>query len=67
MADRITNKATLRELAAQLDRQSGIEPDLTATAQKARAMMREQGVRAEDNNAFRELMHMRYGGECEEE
>ena len=61
----ITDKKALQGLMDEIDVQAGIAHDPTATAQKARAMMRAQGVRAEANNASRELMQIRYGDDWE--
>ena len=44
------NKKPLQEAVAKLHRELGIEHDPDMTPQKVRAMMRDLGIRAEDNH-----------------
>jgi hypothetical protein len=54
------DKTSLRAVVAELNEQMGIVHDSAATAERARAMMLEDGVRPEDNILTCELIHMRY-------
>jgi hypothetical protein len=53
----------IRKVVAETNARMGIEPDPTATAEKAQEMMLAQGVRPEDNLGSRLIMADRYGEE----
>jgi hypothetical protein len=55
----IADKATLRRILEEQDRQAGFVLDPTATPQKAREMMIAQGIRPEDNAFSCEIRRMR--------
>jgi hypothetical protein len=57
----------IRKIVAETYARMGIEPDPTATAEKAREMMLAQGVRPEENLGSRLIMADRYGEEAERE
>ena len=59
----LIDKAELREKFTELHKRMGTVYDPTATAEHAQQLMREQGIRPEDNSATRELLRMRYGGD----
>ncbi len=63
----LLDKSALRKAVEALNKRLGIEPDPTATAEKAREMMIARGVRPEDREATRELLRMRYGDDYTEE
>jgi hypothetical protein len=58
---RLADKAELRQILENQDRQTGFILDPTATAQKARALMIAQGIRPEDNAFSCEIRRMREG------
>jgi hypothetical protein len=49
--DFFVDKKTIKRIVEATNRRVGFVKDPTATPQKARAMMRELGIRAEDNLA----------------
>ena len=53
------DKAELRRIMAAVNARMGVVPDPTATAEQARAMMRAEGIRPEENAFSRELIKMR--------
>jgi hypothetical protein len=57
----VANKAVLRQILEEQDQRTGFIPDPTATPQKARELMMEQGVRPEDNAFSCEIRRMREG------
>ena len=54
------SKEKIRKLVAEVNERMGFVPDPTATAQKAREMMKAEGIRPEDNTFTADLMRMRY-------
>ncbi len=56
----VIDKQWLREKFAEMDARSGFVPDPTVTVEKLHAMMLADGVRPEDNEASREMLHLRY-------
>jgi hypothetical protein len=57
------DKARLRRLAAEQDRQAGITFDPTATPEKVRELMRACGVRPEENLFSRDILRVKYPDE----
>lgn len=57
----VADKAALRRILEEQDRQNGFVLDPVATPQKAREMMIAQGVRPEDNAFSCEIRRMREG------
>jgi hypothetical protein len=51
----------IRKIVAETNAKMGFVPDPTATAQKAREMMLEQGVRPEENLGSLGIIAARYG------
>ena len=47
----VADKQAIRDVVARVNAEVGFVPDPTATPQKARELMRAQGIRAEDNMA----------------
>jgi hypothetical protein len=58
----LANKAALRLILEEQDRQTKFVPDPSATPQKARELMIAQGIRAEDNEVSCEILRTRQGG-----
>ena len=54
------NKDAIRQLVAEVNERMGFVPDLTATPEKVRLMMRMDGIEPEDNAFTSELQRMRY-------
>lgn len=63
----LAEKAWARELIAKINAQMGFVPDPEATPEKARALMRACGIRAEDNLFSRDIIRARYPDEYGEE
>ena len=59
----VANKAALRQILENQDRQTGFVPDPSATPLKARELMIAQGIRPEDNEFSREIRRMREGAQ----
>ena len=57
----VANKAVLRQILEEQDKQTGFVPEPAATPQKARALMIAQGIRPEDNEFSCEIRRMREG------
>ena len=57
----VANKAALRQILEEQDRQTYFVLDPTATPQKGRELMIAQGIRAEDNEFSCEIRRMREG------
>jgi hypothetical protein len=57
----VADKAMLRTILDNQDKQKGFVSDPTATPQKSRALMLEQGIRPEDNVFSCEILRMREG------
>jgi hypothetical protein len=64
---RYADKEALNRLMDEIEQRMGFVPDRDATPQKARELMRADGVRPEDNGASREIMRMRYGDDWEKD
>ena len=60
-------KEEVRRIIEALDREMGFVPDPTATIERLRERMEEEGIRPEDNGASRELYRMRYGDNWKED
>lgn len=63
---RYANKEELNRLMDEIEARMGIVYDPEITIAKLRQMMKEEGIRPEDNAASREILRMRYGDEVEE-
>jgi hypothetical protein len=59
------DKHALQKAVADLDARMGFVPDLTATAERAQALMQARGIRPEDRFLSSEILRMRH--EREEE
>ena len=57
----LADKAILRQILEEQDRQNGFVVDPTATPKKARELMILQGIRPEDNAFSCEIRRMREG------
>ncbi len=57
---KLLDKRALQKAVADLDERMGFVPDPTATAEKAQAMMRAQGIRPEDRFLSSEIIRMRH-------
>lgn len=57
----------LRQEVARVNALMGFVPDPDATPQKARALMRAEGIRAEDNLFSRDIIRARYPDEFGED
>ncbi len=57
---KLADKRPLQQTMAELNERIGFVPDLDATPEKVRAMMRKDGVRPEDNLFSREIIRTRY-------
>lgn len=55
------DKEKIRKVVAETNARMGIEPDPTATAEKAQEMALACGVRPEDNLGSRGIIEDRYG------
>jgi hypothetical protein len=55
----IADKAMLRKILQEQDRQTGFVPDATATIERLHEMMLADGVRPEENIGSREIIRMR--------
>jgi len=64
---RYADKGELNRLMDEIEKRMGFVPDPDATPQKARELMRADGVRPEDNSGSREIMRMRYGDNWDKE
>lgn len=60
------DKEELCRVMAEQNKKMGFVRVPGATAQTAREMMQDSGIRPEDNEATRELMRVRYGSEHQE-
>jgi hypothetical protein len=58
---RVADKAALRRILEDQDRQTGFVLDPKATAKQARQLMIQQGIRPEDNEFSCEIRRMREG------
>jgi hypothetical protein len=58
---RVADKAALRRILEDQDRQTGFVLDAKATAKQARQLMIEQGIRPEDNEFSCEIRRIREG------
>lgn len=54
------SKESLRKLLGELDARTGFIYDPDATPERARALMRAEGIRAEDNLFSRDILRQRY-------
>ena len=55
----LADKEALRRILEEQDAQSGFVPDPNVTPEQVRAMMLADGIRPEDNEFSRELIHIR--------
>lgn len=59
LKDLVVDKEMLIRMTDEQNARSGFVPDPTATAERARQMMLDEGVRPEDRISTRELLAMR--------
>lgn len=59
-SSKLLDKGVLQKAVAELDQRMGFVPDLTATAEKAQAMMLARGIRPEDRFLSSEIIRMRH-------
>jgi uncharacterized protein YneF (UPF0154 family) len=55
----LANKEALKQMMDELNKQLGIVPNPEITIEKLREMMRDEGIRSEDNSLSREVLRMR--------
>ncbi len=61
---RLADKAALRRILEEQDRQNGFVVDPTVTPQQVREMMLAQGIRPENNEFSCEIRRMHEGQQC---
>ena len=66
-ANSTDDRESLRQEVARINALMGFVPDPDATPEKARALMRAEGIRAEDNLFSRDIIRARYPDEFGED
>lgn len=66
-ASLFSDRDALRRLAEEVDAKAGIGSDPTITPEKVQALMRAEGIRAEDNLFSRDIIRARYPDEDPDE
>ena len=61
------DRATLFQLLEEIDARTGFVYNPNATAERAREMMRAEGIRAEDNLFSRDILRERYPDDYDED